>query len=223
MTPEVNFKFAHDVRTYLRTVVTRIQLVQNSAAALLPQEDQAMLKEAAAAARDIEGLLTAMTAYWDGNGDDGTVNLHLLLRGLLIESKPVLAEAGAKVDIPNDLGLPVPAGMKGVLKELLTNACRFRSPERPPHIVISGRMVEGSDPQAAEVVVQDNGIGVEPRYLEKIFAPFYRLHSRDEFPGYGLGLATCRRMVENWGGSIVAETPPQGGLIVRTVVLVKPT
>ena len=58
MTDEVTFKFAHDIRTYLRTVVTRIQLVQSSGGAVLPQEDQSLLREAVGAARDIEGLLT---------------------------------------------------------------------------------------------------------------------------------------------------------------------
>jgi signal transduction histidine kinase len=211
MTPEVNFKFAHDIRTYLRTVVTRIQMVQASGAALLPPEDQSMLGEAAAAARDIDGLLNAMVAYQEAKGEDGVVSLRLLLRGLLIERKAALAEAGAQVEVVNDLDLPVPSRLKSVLKELLTNACRFRSTERPLRIIIANRMA----PAAIEVAVRDNGIGVDPAYFEKIFAPFYRLHSRDEFPGYGLGLATCRRIVASWDGSIAAEGHAEHGLTVR--------
>jgi len=213
MTPEVNFKFAHDVRTYLRTVVTRIQLVQNSAAAILPPVDREMLQEAATAARDIDGLLSAMTAYWEGTGEDGTANLGLLLRGLLLDRKAALAEAGAEVALVSDLDVNVPASLKNVLKELITNACRFRSTERPLRIDITSRIGNG-----VEIEMRDNGLGVDPAYLEKIFAPFFRLHSRDEFPGYGLGLATCRRIVSGWGGSMVAEIAPEHGLIVRVRV-----
>ena len=61
------FAFTHDIRTHLRAVLTRIQLVQNSGGDLLPRQDQLMLDEAAVAARKIDGLLTAMTAYGEEN------------------------------------------------------------------------------------------------------------------------------------------------------------
>jgi chemotaxis family two-component system sensor kinase Cph1 len=212
MTPELSFKFAHDIRTYLRTVVTRIQLVQASGGALLPEEDQSMLREAVSAARDIDGLLSAMVAYEEGKGEEGAVDMGLLLRGLLMERKASLA--GAEVEVANDINLPVPAALKSVLKELLNNACRFRSTQRPLHLVIAVRSVGG----AIEVAVSDNGVGVDSAYLEKIFTPFFRLHPREEFPGYGLGLATCRRIVEGWGGSITAEVRAEQGLTVRVGV-----
>src|SRR5579862_5466162 len=114
-------KFAHEVRTYLRTVLTRIQVVQNSGAVLLSGEEQSMIQEAADAARDIDDLLSAMVAYWEGYSGEETERLGLLLRGLLIERKAALAEAGAEVEVVNDLDVPVPAGLKRVMKELLTN------------------------------------------------------------------------------------------------------
>ncbi len=215
------FTFAHDVRTYLRTVLTRIQLVQNSETAVLPREDQLMLQEAVSAARSIDGLLTAMVAYCEGTTDEGTENLRLLLRGVFIECKAALAEVGAEVQLPDPASnypdLPVPVELKTVLKELLTNACRFRSAGRRPRILVASRMV----PAGVEISVSDNGMGVDRAYLEKIFAPFYRLHSRDEFPGYGLGLAICRRIVERWGGTIAAETGQENGLTVRITVPVR--
>jgi signal transduction histidine kinase len=69
-------------------------------------------------------------------------------------------------------------------------------------------------PEDLEVAVSDNGIGVDSAYFEKIFAPFFRLHSRDAFRGYGLGLATCRRIAESWGGSMAAEGHGQQGLTI---------
>ena len=64
----------------------------------------------------------------------------------------------------------------------------------------------------------DNGIGVPQEYLERIFVPFQRLHSRDEFAGNGLGLATCRRIAAAWGGEVIAEAGSDGGLVIRVTV-----
>ena len=111
-----------------------------------------------------------MVAYEEGKGEDGDVNLRLLLRGLLMERKAALVEADAVVDVVNDLDVHAPAALKSVLKELLNNACRFRSTERPLRIVMASRML----PEEIEVAVSDNGIGVDPAYLENIFAPFFR-------------------------------------------------
>ena len=208
------FAFAHDLRAYLRNIVTKVQLVRNSAVRILPEEEQSALAEAVAAATEINGLLNAMLAYCEGDPGSGSVSLRLLLRGLWIDLKGALAEAGADLDISNDLDIPVPAGLKPVLKELLTNACKFRSEARPLRIAVLTSM---RAPSEIDLIVSDNGIGVEPEFLEKIFVPFQRLHSRDRFPGFGLGLATCRRIVTAWGGSIVAEAGPESrqGLTIR--------
>jgi signal transduction histidine kinase len=202
------FAFAHDLRAYLRNIVTRIQLVKHSAMNVLPEADQAALTEAVAAATEINGLLNSMLAYCEGDPGGGKVSLSLLLQGLPIEQKRALTEAGAELQIRNDLDMTVPAGLKPMLNELLSNACRFRAEARPLRIVIStGTPV----PDEIEVIVSDNGMGVEPEFLEKIFVPFQRLHSRDRFPGFGLGLATCRRIVTSWGGAIAAEPGLESG------------
>jgi light-regulated signal transduction histidine kinase (bacteriophytochrome) len=207
------FAFAHDLRAYLRNIVTKVQLVKTSAIRILPDAEQSALTEAVAAATEINGLMNAMLSYCEGDPGSGNVGLNLLLRGLRIELKAALAEAGAELEIRNDLDEPVPAGLKDVLKELLTNACRFRSEAHPLRIIVATNRVS----TGIEVIVSDNGIGVEPEFLEKIFAPFQRLHSRDRFPGFGLGLATCRRIVTAWEGSIAAEAglDPGDGLTIR--------
>lgn len=61
------------------------------------------------------------------------------------------------------------------------------------------------------ITVEDNGIGFEEKYLDRIFAPFQRLHTRREYPGTGIGLAICKQIVERHGGSITARSTPGEG------------
>jgi signal transduction histidine kinase len=65
--------------------------------------------------------------------------------------------------------------------------------------------------QYCELVIQDNGIGFEEKYLDRIFAVFQRLHGRQEYEGTGIGLAVCRRIVDRHGGKITAQSKPGEG------------
>ena len=200
------FAFAHDVRSYLRTILTRIQLVQNGSASTLPCEEQEFLKEAAKAAGDINGLLSAMLTLVSPDGEEGEAALRLVIQGSLIDMKPVLAAAEATLHVSNDLEVTVPNKLKRVIKELLTNACKFRAGDRPLQILL--RTAPTADGKV-EIEVSDNGLGLPAEYVDQMFSPFRRFHSR-ELPGHGLGLAICRRTLEDFGGTIVARAKPEG-------------
>jgi signal transduction histidine kinase len=208
------FAFAHDVRSSLRTVMTRIQLVQRGAGAALPEAEQHLLQEAAAAAGDINGLLSSMLMLMNPETEAGEASLRLAIQGSLLERKSILAANAATVSVCNELDVRVPSGIKRVINELLTNACTFREHTRPLIISIETGIVEDG---TLTVAVSDNGLGVPPEYAEQILAPFRRMHSRDEIPGYGLGLSICRRIVEEFGGTIAAH-PKAEGLTVRFTV-----
>ena len=97
--------------------------------------------------------------------------------------------------------------MTQLYQNLIGNALKYISPDRLPEIQIT---VESSD-GGLVLGVSDNGIGMESQYLEQIFAPFKRLHGREQYPGTGIGLAICRKTVERHGGRIWVESVPGKG------------
>jgi signal transduction histidine kinase len=92
-----------------------------------------------------------------------------------------------------------------VFQNLVGNAIKFARPGEPPHVTITAR----PDGEWWEFQCADNGIGIDPDYAERIFMIFQRLHAKDVYPGTGIGLAMCRKIVEYHGGTIWLE-PSRG-------------
>jgi chemotaxis family two-component system sensor kinase Cph1 len=108
--------------------------------------------------------------------------------------------------LPTVMADPVQLGQ--VFRNLLSNALKFRS-EQPPRIHVSARPQPGSWVFA----MADNGIGISKEHLERIFVIFVRLHTRQEFPGTGIGLAMCKKIIERHRGRIWVESTPQKGSV----------
>lgn len=212
---QLMFAFAHDLRAHLRTMLTRVQLLQTGGAALLPESDRQYLDQAVAAARDMDSLITSMTAYWDAGATDEDVDpLPLLLRGLLLEMKTPLTAADATVVVTNECEAMVPHALYGVLKELLANSVRFRRPERKLQVRLAAWQAE----EQLEISVEDNGSGVDIGFHDKLFVPFRRMHPRAGYQGSGLGLARCRKIIEAYGGTISAAASSDAGLAVTLIL-----
>ncbi|OKH28112.1 response regulator [Chroogloeocystis siderophila] len=109
--------------------------------------------------------------------------------------------------------------MRQLLQNLIGNALKFHQPEQPPIVKIYSQALadwqstEGEESLDAkcEIIIEDNGIGFDEKYLDRIFNVFQRLHSRSEYEGTGMGLAICRKIAERHGGSITAMSKPMQG------------
>ena len=117
--------------------------------------------------------------------------------------------------------LPIVWGDEGqlgqLLQNLIANSVKFHGSE-PPRIHISAER----SPTYWLISVKDNGIGIEPQYADRIFEIFQRLHSREEYPGTGIGLAVCRRIVERHGGKIWVESAPGQGSTFKFTIAERP-
>ncbi len=96
--------------------------------------------------------------------------------------------------------------MARLFQNLISNAVKYASSQK-----LRIRIYSDRDDSFCRIYVEDNGIGFEEKYLDRIFAPFQRLHGRSEFSGTGMGLAICRKIIEHHSGSITAKSSPAKG------------
>lgn len=150
-------------------------------------------------------------------------HLNTLLAGVLAELELVVQEKRAIIGV-NDLGTVPgePTQLAQVFRNLITNALKFVVSGAPPNIVITRQTIARTDlPTAYQPIgnqetfcairVVDNGIGFDPRQAERIFGTFQRLHGIRHYPGAGIGLAIVKKVAENHGGYVLAESQPGAG------------
>ncbi len=204
----MHFAYAasHDLQEPLRMVMTYTQLMaRENKGALGPQSDQ-FIAYAVEGAQRMEALLRDLREYWSVNEQkiESLIPVdcdRVLEKALALLQMPI-EESGAVVT--HDALLTVIAEelpLTLLFQNLIGNAIKYRRPEAPPHIHVSARQRGG----AVEFSVRDNGIGIEAAHLKTIFAPFKRLHGH-EYPGTGIGLAICQKIVERYGGRIWVES-----------------
>jgi light-regulated signal transduction histidine kinase (bacteriophytochrome) len=131
------------------------------------------------------------------------VSLGEVYETALANLRVAIDESGAKVDadfLPMVRGDP--RQLTQLLQNLIGNALKFRKPGQPPAIHVRAE----PDGGFWRISVRDNGIGLDPRFSERVFTIFQRLHTRDEYEGTGLGLAICKKIVERHGGRIWVES-----------------
>jgi two-component system, chemotaxis family, CheB/CheR fusion protein len=141
-------------------------------------------------------------------------DLNTILEEVKATFKEVIEEKHATIE-SGKLGKAniIPFQFNQLMHNLISNALKFSKPDLPPHIVIKSRIKKGSELKAKNLLpqnkyvhlsIKDNGIGFESEFSEKIFEVFQKLHSKDEYPGTGIGLATVKKIVENHGGIVSA-------------------
>jgi signal transduction histidine kinase len=138
---------------------------------------------------------------------------------VLTELEFGIEEAGARIQVG-----PLPkvkadsTQMRQLFQNLIGNAIKFRNKDVPPVIDIRASVEEINRQQVTRLEVEDNGIGFDEKYRDRIFSPFQRLHGRSAYPGSGIGLALCRRIIERHGGTItVRSSPGVGSCFIMTI------
>jgi PAS domain S-box-containing protein len=195
---------SHDLSEPLRTITSYLQLLRRRYGEALPQEADAYVKRGIDGADRLRVLIEDLLAYSRAGRSERPpepVDLEALVAGIAA-SLTADIEWGGLPTVPGD-----GRALTQLLQNLISNAIKFVPEGTAPRVRVSA---EPRDGQWC-VAVDDNGIGIEADQTERIFGMFQRLHSRDAFPGTGIGLAIARKVVEGHGGRIWAEPRPEGG------------
>jgi signal transduction histidine kinase len=206
------YTVAHDLRAPLRAITGFCQALQEDYSGAIDEVGQDYLERIVAGSRRMDELIRDLLDYARVNRAEikrTLVILDKVLDEVLETMAPELHERGAVVLRARELGRVVAheSMLSQVLANLLSNAVKFVPAGVKPEVSIRTEAQEGR----LRILVEDNGIGIAPEHLERIFGIFERLNRAEDFPGTGIGLAIVRRAVERLGGSVGVTSQPGRG------------
>ncbi|HEU0131121.1 MAG TPA: ATP-binding protein [Mycobacteriales bacterium] len=213
---------SHDLSEPLRMVTSYCALLVGEYADQLDENAREYLGFAADGATRMRTLIDDLLDYsrvgWEA-GPATPVPLDEVFAEAVQDLRPAIAAAGADVALAP---LPVVRGdraqLRRVAANLLANALKFRAEGRRPLVAVSAERTGAR----VTVSVADNGIGIAEQHRERVFVMFKRLHGRAAYPGNGIGLALCKRIVELHGGTVWAEAAPDDGSVFRFTLAAAP-
>lgn len=196
---------SHDLQEPLRTITVYLELLELENKSKLDSEALDNLHFAVDAATRmsllIDGLLT-FSRMEKRDTEKKSISLHNVLASAVRNLESVVNKTGAVVThgkLPTLVADEIQ--MIQLFQNLLSNAFKFQK-ENKPEVHVDAVRKDGE----WLISMSDNGIGIDAKYVERIFTVFKRLHSREEFPGTGIGLAVCKKIVERYGGKIWVES-----------------
>jgi PAS domain S-box-containing protein len=201
---------SHDLQEPLRMVASYTQLLARRYKDRLDDDAHEFIAYAVDGVTRMQALINDLLAYSRAGSRTSTpvpTDLNAVLQRVLVSLAAAIEESGAEVTSGPLPTLPADGSqIAQVLQNLIGNAIKFRG-EQPPRVHVSARLEGGT----WTLSVRDNGIGIAPEFAERIWVIFQRLHSRAEYPGTGIGLAICKKIVERHGGRIWVQPAPEGG------------
>jgi signal transduction histidine kinase len=201
---------SHDLQEPLRKVASFTQLLQKRYGGQLDERADQYITFAVDGAKRMQRLIQDLLGFSRVGrlGRELTdVDLDAALETAISQLEEAIADEGATVTHDE---LPTVVGEEPLLvqlfQNLVGNGIKFRDPDRPARVHISARQVPG----AWELACEDNGIGIDEQFAERVFVIFQRLHAKDVYEGTGIGLALCKKIVEFHRGRIWIEQPASG-------------
>jgi two-component system CheB/CheR fusion protein len=204
---------SHDLQEPLRTVSNFVDLLERRHGELLDDDGRQFLSIVAQATVRMRDLIRGILDY-SRIGHHGTrtvVDTDEVLQAAITDLGSAFTDVGATIDakpLPKVVGYE--AELRTLFTNLLSNAVKFSRADSPLEITIRAELRTDSN-EGWRFSVSDNGIGIAEQHQERIFEIFSRLHNRDDYPGAGIGLAHCRKIVELHGGRLTVESVPDVG------------
>ncbi|HZD40551.1 MAG TPA: ATP-binding protein [Terriglobales bacterium] len=221
---------SHDLQEPLRKILAFGDRLKTKCGDALNEDGCDYLRRMQSAATRMQNLINDLLTYSRVTTKAKpfiAVDLFKLTREVLADLEIRIMQTGGRVELGD---LPTieadPTQIRQLLQNLIGNALKFQRPGEPPVVKVYGRLFDVHDrglssgsfaDKVCQITVQDNGIGFDEKYHDRIFNIFQRLHSRADYDGSGIGLAVCRKIARRHGGDISATSTPGEGatFIVR--------
>ncbi|MBN1831172.1 MAG: response regulator [Deltaproteobacteria bacterium] len=220
---EFSFVASHDLREPLRKIRTFGDMLVAKSGAILEEGSKDYLKRMQRAVARMQDLLNSLLGYSRVSTKMEPLretDLGRSVKTALSNLEIMIKEKNARIEIDELPTIIVDrVQMVQLFQNMIENALKFNREDEPPHVKIYGKANHESE--TCEICVEDNGIGFDEMYLDKLFVPFQKLHGRDSvYDGMGMGLAICRKIVKRHGGEITARSKlGQGTTFIVTLPL----
>lgn len=221
-----NYVASHDLQEPLRKIQTFISRLADKEAENLSETGNEYLKRITAASDRMRNLIDDLLQFSRSNKAEKeyeTVDLNTLLENSKQELSSIIEDKKAVI-ISDTLPVlnVIPFQIQQLFTNIIGNSMKYAKEGIPPQIFITAKKVKASDEELLsknpnesyyKISITDNGIGFEQEYADKIFILFNRLHNKNEYDGTGIGLAICKKIVENHKGYIFAKGEPNIGAV----------
>ena len=204
---------SHDLRQPLRMVTSYAQLLERHLGSELDEDATVMLHYMRDGATRMDNMLLSLLDY-SRVGRKGQPREQMSLKAAIDEAlhflHPAIEDANAQLTIDKEWPevYASPDEMTRLFQNLVSNALKYTASGSPVEVGL--HITPLLDQKAWQITVSDNGIGIAPDQISRLFKVFQRLHTRDQYDGTGVGLAICRKIVERHGGEITAESDGEG-------------
>jgi two-component system, chemotaxis family, CheB/CheR fusion protein len=209
---------SHDLQEPLRKIKNFLSVLMSDEKANLTAEGQGYLQRTYDTAKGMQGLIEDLLTYSRTKGTERkfeTIDINTIVDEVRKDYEEVILEKKATIEKDGLCSANIIRfQFHQLMANLISNSLKFSKPRTPPVIKIKAEIIKGNKLinenlstkiKYCHIIYTDNGIGFSPKYNDGIFEVFHRLHSKEDFPGTGIGLAICKRIMENHHGEITAS------------------
>jgi len=209
---------SHDLQEPLRMVASFTELLERNYRAQFDERGLKYLRFIIDGAFRMQTLIQDLLAFSRVGRFEGKrqqIDCNAIMDDVITDLSEKIKEMNAEVahgELPALMADK--SNISRLFLNLIGNALKFRKKDEPPRVIVTAERKY----KEWQFAVSDNGIGIDPKYFDKIFVIFQRLHGKEEYPGSGMGLAICKKIVSNYGGKIWVESVPgQGAKFIFSV------
>jgi light-regulated signal transduction histidine kinase (bacteriophytochrome) len=204
---------SHNLQEPLRTISNFVRLLEEDYGSNLDDNAAIYLQIISSATTRMQVLIKDLLDYSRlGNSEHAEkIDCNRVVAEILSDLSPIISESHSNIlvqPLPMITGYPA---IKVLFQNLISNAIKFRKNNKQNTITISST----EDEHCWSFAIQDNGIGIEKEYFERIFVIFQKLHSHKQYPGSGIGLAQCKKVIELHRGQLWVESTPDKGSLFQ--------